>query len=291
MPYKVKQFDIVQPVIINDFLVTNIGFSKSFAQSLLQKGRILDHKNRRLQNKQTVKTGYINVSVFEAQTQGLKPLFESEHFALFDKPSGVMVHPVHNSTQYTLLDEIRYHFGEKASLVHRIDAETSGLVLVSKNKYSEMILKEMFEEKAYIKKYHAYVEGQIQESFEINKGIKSSEGSIKIKMETSPLGKTSQTVIKPLSFNTRLNQTLVEAIPLTGRQHQIRVHLDSIGHRIVGDPIYGLEESFVNKLLNKKVSKEERVLKTGEKRLMLHAHYLAFTYLNINYSFCSKQEF
>ena len=291
MPYKVKQFDIVQPVIIDDFLVNSVGFSKSFAQSLLQKGRIVDHKNRRLQHQQTVKEGYIKVSVFEAQTRNLKPLFECDHFALFDKPSGVMVHPVHSSTHYTLLDEIRYYFGEKASLVHRIDAETSGLVLVSKNKYSEMILKEMFEEKSYSKKYHAYVEGHIKEPIDIKKGIKSSEGSIKIKMTTSSLGKKSQTLIQPLSYNKALNQTLVEAIPLTGRQHQIRVHLDSIGHRIIGDPIYGLEENFVDKLLNKKVSKEERVLKTGKERLMLHAHYLAFTYLNINYAFCSKQEF
>jgi len=99
--------------------------------------------------------------------------------------------------------------------------------------------------------------------------------------------------IKPHLFrnNKVKNQTLVEAIPYTGRQHQIRVHLDSIGHRIVGDPIYGLDENFVDDFLNDKIEKSERLKTTGASRLMLHAYYLEFTFLDTRYVFCSKQAF
>jgi 23S rRNA pseudouridine1911/1915/1917 synthase len=69
------------------------------------------------------------------------------------------------------------------------------------------------------------------------------------------------------------------------------VHLDSIAHRIVGDPIYGLDETFVDDFLNNKVEKSERIKITGASRLMLHAYYLKFTFLNTTYKFCSKQEF
>jgi len=104
-------------------------------------------------------------------------------------------------------------------------------------------------------------------------------------------GKESSTLIRPLAYNKAKNQTLVEAIPYTGRQHQIRVHLDSIGHRIVGDPIYGLDENFVDDFLNDKIENSERVKVTGASRLMLHAYYLEFNFLDTTYVFCSKQGF
>ena len=74
-----------------------------------------------------------------------------------------MVHPISKNTSYSLLDEIRYHFGENANLIHRIDAETSGLVIVGKNKKSEIELKDMFQEKKYHKSYLAIVQGEIKE--------------------------------------------------------------------------------------------------------------------------------
>lgn len=289
MPYILKKFDVVSGEKIEDFLVKNAGLSKKLSLRLLQKGRIIDDKKKRLQKGYILKSGFIEVSIFQAITKGLKPIFQTEHFAIFDKPSGLLVHPTARSTQYTLLDEIRYHFKDNASLVHRIDAETSGLVLVSKNKYSEMILSEMFEEKAFVKKYKAIVENELKEEVLINKNISNSKGLIKIKMQTSSDGKESQTRIKPISYNKTKNQTLVEATPYTGRQHQIRVHLDSIGHRIVGDPIYGLDENIVDKLLKKELSFDERIKITGQERLMLHAFYLEFEFLNRTYQFCSKQ--
>jgi len=291
LPYILKKFDVIKGEKVENFLVDVVKLTESLAYKLLQKGRIIDNKKRRLQKGQLLKSGYIEVSIFEAMTKGLTPIFQTEHFALFDKPSGLMVHPVARSSQYTLLDEIRYHFGEQGSLVHRIDAETSGLILVSKNGYSQYVLNEMFEKKEFVKKYKALVEGKIEKEVLIDTKIGHSNGLIKLKMQTSEDGKESSTLIRPISYDKDKNQTLVEAIPYTGRQHQIRVHLESISHRIVGDPIYGLEESFVNDFLRHKIDEVNRVSVTGASRLMLHAYYLEFIFLNRTYKFCSKQEF
>lgn len=291
MPYILKQFDITTSVKIEDFLLDTVKLDNKTANSLLSKGKVLDHKNRRIQKNQTLKNGYIKVNIFEAHTKGLKPLFDSFHFAIFDKPSGLKVHPSAIDEEYTLLDEIQFQFGEDASLVHRIDAETSGLVLVSKNPYSQMVLKNMFEEKQYKKTYLAYVENEIKEEMQIDSPITNSNGLIKLKMQISHDGKDSLTNIKPISYDKNTNLTLVEASPITGRQHQIRVHLDSIGHRIVGDPIYGVDENLCDKFLKKRMSEDERIEIIGNKRLMLHAYSLEFTFLNTKYSIVSKQEF
>lgn len=291
LPYVLKHYDVIKGEKVENFLVDVVKLSEPLAHKILQKGRVVNHKKRRLQKGQMLKEGYIEVYIFEAITKGLTPLFQTEHFAIFDKPSGLLVHPTTLSTEYTLLDEIRYQFGDEGSLVHRIDAETSGLVLVSKNGYAQYVLSEMFDKKAFVKKYKAVVENEIKEEILVDKGIGPSNGLIKLKMQTSTDGKESSTLIRPILYNQDKNKTLVEAIPYTGRQHQIRVHLDSIGHRIVGDPIYGLDESFVDDFLNDQIPQDERVKTTGASRLMLHAYYLEFTFLKNTYIFCSKQAF
>lgn len=291
MPYVLKKFEVKEKKLIDDFLIQDAKLSSKLSQSLLAKGKVLNQDNKRLQKNQTVKKGFIKVSVFQAITKGLKPLFQTEHFAIFDKPSGLLVHPTAINDEYTLLDEIKYHFDDNASLVHRIDKETSGLVLVAKNKYSEMILKEMFEEKKYQKTYKAIVENEVKNSIEINSPITNDTGIIKLKMKVDEKGKASTTSIEPISFDKEKNQTLVYSYPRTGRQHQIRVHLDSIGHRIVGDPIYGIKEESADRILKKEVTIEQRSLLSGNKRLLLHAYSLEFEYLNIKYKFISKQKF
>ena len=292
MPYIKKEFKTIKGKKIEDFLLEDISIDSKLTLNLLEKGKITDENNKRLQKNQIIKSNFIYIVIFEPITKGLKPIFDSFHFAIFDKPSGIMVHPSsHQLDIYTLLDEIKYQLGEKASLVHRIDAETSGLVLVSKNAFSDMVLKNMFEEKQYIKKYLALVEGQIEESIEIDTPITNDTGLIKLKMKTDLNGKESKTLIKPISYNKEKNQTLVEAIPLTGRQHQIRVHLNSIGHKIVGDPIYGIEEKIADLFLKNKLNEDERLEYTKANRLLLQANYLEFEFLDIIYKFSSRQKF
>lgn len=290
MPYIKKEFKVEKNKKIEEFL-KEIPIDLKLSLSLLEKGKITDEKNNRLQKKQILKSDFLYITIFEPISKGLKPIFDSFHFAIFDKPSGIMVHPLsHQLNIYTLLDEIRFYFGEKASLIHRIDTETSGLVLVAKNAFADMFLKNMFEEKKYVKKYKALVDGKIEENLKIDKPITNDTGIIKLKMKTDTKGKESTTLINPIFYDENKNQTLVEAIPLTGRQHQIRVHLDSIGHKIIGDTLYGVDENFADEFLRDKISEEKRVEVTKASRLMLQADYLEFEFLEIIYKFSSLQK-
>lgn len=291
MPYIKKEFKTIKGKRIEDFLSQDIPLDTKLLLTLLTKGKISNENNSRFQKNQIIKSEFIYITIFEAISKGLKPIFNSFHFAIFDKPSGIIVHPSsYQLNLYTLLDEIKYHLGKEASLVHRIDAETSGLVLVAKNPFSDMILKTMFEQKEYKKTYIALVHGEIKDELKIASPIIKENKFIKLKMKTHKNGKEALTIIKPISYNKQKNQTLVNAFPKTGRQHQIRVHLNSISHRIIGDPIYGMKEEFSNDFLQNRVSKQERIKVTGESRLMLQADSLEFEFLNIIYKFKSKQK-
>ena len=264
MPFILKKIPVIQSKKIQQFLIDDAGLSLSVSQRILAKARVFDDKGNRMQNGQIAKGEFVQIAVFEGQTRGLKPIFNAKDFALFDKPTGIIVHPTSRNTEYSLLDEIRYHFGEEANLAHRIDQETSGLVLVTKNKYSDMVLKDMFENKLYDKRYLAVVEGKISKNISIEGGIKKDPDSIiGVKMKVSDDGKASLTHISPISYDPVNNQTLVEASPVTGRQHQIRVHLEHIGHRIVGDPIYGTDEEYADMYLLKKLPRELRAGSNG----------------------------
>ena len=151
MPYVLKKYDVIAGEKVEDFLVDVVKLSTTLAHKLLKNAKIVDHKNKRLQKGNVLKSGYIEVLIFEPVSKGLKPLFQTDHFAIYDKPSGLLVHPTIRSTEYTLLDEVRYLFGDAANLVHRINAETSGLLLMSKNAYAQHVLQEMFVKKEYVK--------------------------------------------------------------------------------------------------------------------------------------------
>ena len=289
MPFILKKFPAIQGKKIQQFLIDDAGLSISQSQKFIAKSRVFDANNKVLQNGEKIKTEFVQVAMFEGITRGLKPMFETNDFALFDKPSCVIVHPTSRNTEYSLLDEIRYHFGEKANLAHRIDQETSGLVLVTKNKYSDMILKEKFENKEYHKSYLAVVQGKLEKTYKIDIGIKKAvDCKIGVKMCASEDGKDSYTEIKPIKYDVTTNQTLVEAIPETGRQHQIRVHLHHIGHTIIGDPIYGVDEDIADRYLLKQLPMDERLKTIGHERLMLHANYLEFLYEKQFYKIYSK---
>ena len=259
MPFVLKKYKAISGKKIQHFLLDEAGLSIPVAQKLLSKKRVFDEQNVPLKNGQILSCDYVQVAIFEGHTRGLKPIFEVEDF------------------------------GEQADLAHRIDAQTSGLVLVAKNKPTTTRLKTLFEHRQFTKQYLALVEGKLTNNLTIDKPISKADGNLRMKMTCeNESGKASMTHIQPLEFNQQNNTTLVKAVPITGRQHQIRVHLDSIGHRILGDPIYGVNEYVANDYLCKKLSSEQRITLTGAKRLMLHAHYLAFIDKDKEYSITSK---
>ncbi len=288
MPFTLKKHKAIVGKKIQIFLIHELGIDPKIGQRLTSKGRIFDENMNTINTGEVIPTEYIYIAVFEGMTRGLKPLIEFNDFAIFDKPTNLMVHPISKNTPYSLLDEIRYHFGEDANLIHRIDAETSGLIIVGKNKPSEIALKDMFQEKKYHKSYLAIAQGEIKEEIRIDKGLDREGLLIGVRMKVCDDGKESVTIIKPLKYNKEKDLTLVEALPLTGRQHQIRVHLHSIGHTILGDPIYGVDDVNAENYLNKTLSEEDRFEVTKSHRLWLHANYLEFTYKEVIYKIFSK---
>ena len=291
VPFVLKKYHFTTNQKIQFLLQNELGFDRSIAQRLLSKGRVFDAEGKTLLYGEIPQRDFIEIATFEGVSRGLKPLFVCDDFAIFDKPSGLPVHPVSKKTEYSLLDEIRFHFGEDANLAHRIDQETSGLVLIVRNKKSDILLKEMFVEKRYEKGYRALVDGKIEKNLIIDTPIERENGAIGVRMMVRTDGKESLTLIEPLWYDSVNNQTLIEANPKTGRQHQIRVHLHSIGHTIIGDPIYGVDDSIADRYLCKTLSDEERIFYTKSNRLMLHAKSLEFDYLGISYKFISKQLF
>ena len=290
MPFILKKYQAIKDKKLSLFLLQDLKIDHRLAQRIASKGRIFDEEMNTIAPSDNIPTDYIYMAVFEGITRGLKPLLEFEDFAIFDKPTHLMVHPISKSTPYSLLDEIRFHFGEDANLIHRIDAETSGLIIVGKNKKSEIELKEMFQDKKYHKSYLAIVEGHIKEEMRIDKGLDREGLVIGVRMKVCDDGKESVTVIKPISYNKEKDLTLIEALPLTGRQHQIRVHLYSENHRILGDPIYGVDDVNAEDYLNKTLSDEARFDVTKSHRLWLHANYLEFTYKGVTYKVYSKNK-
>jgi len=292
LPFILKKYKAVKGKKIQLLLLQELGLTASFSQRMMSRHRVFDEHQVSYKNSQVVRGDYIYIAEFEGHTRGLQPLLTFKEFALFDKPSHLMIHPNSKNTKYSLLDEIRFHFGEKANQAHRIDAETSGLLLLGLHERAVKTLADMFEKKAYKKSYLALVEGELKGEVKIDKAITKEGKKIGVRMKVceEEEGKSSLTYIKPIKYSKEKNITLVEAIPHTGRQHQIRVHLYSIGYRIVGDPIYGVNDDIVEEYLSKSLDKDLRIKETGASRLWLHANYLEFTYKKVLYKIFSKNK-
>ncbi|SFV66351.1 Putative ribosomal pseudouridine synthase [hydrothermal vent metagenome] len=279
MPFVKRPFHIEKPIKAFLFLIRQFNFTQGEAQRLISKGRILID-NKSIYDRAVIIDGNIEIVYFEPKSRGIKPIFTTKDFLIFDKPSGVMVHPNNMSTEYSMLDEIRTHSGQNANATHRIDMETSGLLLASRHKDAERFLKGSFERKQIRKQYLAWVTGEVKNSFIVEKpiSIRSDYSTSKHKVEISENGKYAKTEFKPLYYDKELDATLIECRPLTGRTHQIRIHLFHMKHPILGDPIYGASFRASSDYLDGKISKEERYIETGATRLLLHANSLEFAY-------------
>jgi len=275
------------------FLMHELGIAQSEAQRLISKGRLFQNGVAMSNNAGFIE-GDFDFVCFEPLSMGLNPTFVAEEFAVYDKPSGLLVHPQNRHTPYSLNDEIKHRFGHDANIAHRIDQETSGLVLAARNKTSERVLKMMFEEREITKRYLAMVKGHLKEPLDIQEPLlrREDESSIvRMIVRVHPEGKPSRTFITPLRYFPDTDTTLVEASPYTGRQHQIRVHLFHVKHPIVGDPIYNQDENDAVRFLDREMSLEERFNNTGASRLLLHAHSLEFVYGENPYHIVSREDF
>jgi 23S rRNA pseudouridine1911/1915/1917 synthase len=276
------------------YIVNELGYTQREAQRFISKGRVLVNGEKMTKTAGEIE-GEIEFIHFEPITKGLKPTFEEEEFVVFDKPSGVLIHPQTKRTPYSLIDELKFQFGRDANIAHRIDQETSGLVLCAKNKTSERDIKMMFQEREMKKKYLALVHGEFKEPLLVEAPLLRSQDQssamVRMVVKVDEKGKASQTAFRPLEYFSKNDMTLVECSPHTGRQHQIRVHLFHVKHTIVGDPIYGQNQENLVKFLDKVLTPKERIENSGASRLLLHASELAFELYGEEYNIKSKIDF
>ncbi len=292
MPFLLKKYTSPTPQKAFLFLIQEMGYTQKEAQRYIAKGRLFIDGTPMTDPRAMVE-GDFEFVVFEPVSRGLDPVFETDDFALFDKPSGVLIHPQNRNTPYSLVDEIKYRFGRDANITHRIDQETSGLVLAAKNKESERDLKMLFENRQIKKRYLALVHGHFKDVLTVTAPLLRREDEsavVRMVVKVHEEGKASETHFTPLEYFPELDMTLVEAKPHTGRQHQIRVHLFHVKHPIVGDPIYGQSDEDIVRFLDKAISPEERLQKGGATRLLLHASQLEFNY-RIDYVIKTKADF
>ena len=148
------------------------------------------------------------------------------------------------------------------------------------------------EEKKVYKEYIALVNGTVKVALDINEKllVDLPSSKIRIKVHVHEDGKDSFTRIEPISYDEKNDVTLVKAIPKTGRQHQIRVHLFHVEHSIIGDTLYGLDENLAEEYLDGLMSSEKSTELTRAKRLLLHASRISFTYKDVKYDIESKTD-
>ena len=416
-------------------ILLSLGYDMKSAQRICDKHRVTDAEDQNL-HKNSVAHGEIFLIDYKCKPRGLKPIFECDAFAAFDKPSGILSHPSGRNSPYNMYDEIWSLYGQDACVAHRLDLETSGILIVAKDKDAARELKECFEQRRVMKSYLALVQGDLQSaacngeiencyvlgSYEIcgskfaddavslpdnvsdlrdtlalkgvgnkfgfnilsnsasrglwrstlsggaqakfesgtptgdvgsgsefdalsydvsdklkpaiamssadnghkpcalsvakslpatSKGcvnlkkfepakyakfseklkfLKDFEGfvidapiapsdefaDLKIRMKISRDGKEAITLIRPLRYFSDMDASLIECYPLTGRQHQIRLHLFAAGAPILGEPLYGLSREQAERILDKKMDETERIRTTGAPRLLLHANAIRF---------------
>jgi 23S rRNA pseudouridine955/2504/2580 synthase len=265
---------------LDNFLITRLkGVPKSHIYRIVRKGEVRVNKRRvdvkyRLVAGDIVRIPPVRVAERSEELyvpQGLQAalqqsiLFEDEGFLIVNKPAGFAVHGG-SGVSSGIIEGLRLirpeaHFLE---LVHRLDKDTSGCLLIAKKRSALRKLQELFRNSQIHKTYQALLSGQ----WARKKGVVTapllkniSKGGERM-VVISQSGKAAETLFKRLKLFR--NATLVEASPKTGRTHQIRVHAASLGHPIVGDERYGLDE--VNKVFKIK----------GYKRMFLHAETLKF---------------
>ena len=293
MPFVLKKIYVEKKQRAFLYLIKEMGYTQREAQRLIAKGRLLIDGKSMTKTTQEIE-GNIEFISFEPTTRGLIPNTIEKEFVVFDKPSGVLIHPQNRNTKYSLIDELKYQFGMDANIAHRIDQETSGLVLCARNKISEREIKMMFQERDMEKKYLALVHGEFKENLTVEAPLLRAEDEsaiVRMIVKVDESGKHSKTDFKPIKYFSNIDATLVECFPHTGRQHQIRVHLFHVKHPIVGDPIYGQKDKDVVRFLDKELDSEQRIKNSGASRLLLHASELKFELYGKKYHVKSKTNF
>jgi 23S rRNA pseudouridine1911/1915/1917 synthase len=252
--------------------------SRSRIQRLIKEGLVLVNQRRARAHYKVKERDLLFISIPEPlAATGILPedipleiVFEDDDILVINKPTGLTTHPASGHYSHTLVNAL-LHYGCSLStingplrpgIVHRLDKDTSGVMVVAKNDFAHLDLAEQFRRHSVKRKYIAIVKGRLEH----DQGIidyplsRDPQNRLKMKVDFQKKSKQALTRFKVLK---RYNQaTVVELFPHTGRTHQLRVHLNFLGHPILGDARYGKRGQF--------------------KRLKLHAKVLGFQHPRTN---------
>ena len=241
---------------LDKFIADNSDISRSYAAKLCEDGLVTVNEKQVEKKYKITGNEEITINLPPPEELAAKPeniplniVYEDNDVIVINKPQGMCVHPAPGNENGTMVNGLMYHCGDSLSaingvirpgIVHRIDKDTSGLIICAKNNQSHLKLSDQLKERKAMRKYIALVNGNIKEDTGIiNKPIGRNPSDRK-KMAVVIGGREAITHFRVLE---RFGQyTLVECVLETGRTHQIRVHMASICHSIVGDPLYGLKK-------------------------------------------------
>ena len=239
----------------------NIGLSRSAAVNLIEQNNVLVNNNFVTKNYKLKLNDSVNIKIpapvkYEAKAENipLDIVYEDEFLLVVNKPKGMVVHPAAGNYDNTLVNALMYHCKDSLSgingvmrpgIVHRIDKDTSGLLIAAKNDFAHIALAEQIKEHSFTREYEAVVFGN----------IKNDEGSVDAPIGRNPkdrkkmcvISKNGKNAVTHYSVITRYKgYTHIKCRLETGRTHQIRVHMAYIGHPVSGDAVYGVKNEKVN---------------------------------------------
>ncbi|MCJ7748832.1 MAG: RluA family pseudouridine synthase [Desulfobacterales bacterium] len=266
---------------------TDLNLSRSQAKKLIEAGNILLNQRPTKPSAHLKAGDRISGTLPQPKPLSLKPeplpldiIYEDPSIIVIDKPSGMVVHPAYGNPSGTLVNALLYHCKDltgingvlRPGIVHRLDKDTSGVMVVAKDDESYHQLTKQFKNRTVEKVYLAIAYGQFAKDEGLIDSAIGRHPSQRKRMSTrTKKGRTAITRWKVLE---KLDGfTLLEIFPQTGRTHQIRVHLSSMGHPLLGDPLYGRK--------GRPGAIHDPLLKECVKRMnrqALHAHRLGFNH-------------
>jgi len=186
-------------------------------------------------------------SLLAPEEIALDIIYEDDDLLVIDKPAGLMVHPAPGHPSHTLVNAILSHFpnlvdmgdSPRPGIVHRLDRDTSGVMLVAKNRAAQASLADQFKARSVLKAYLALVKGRLTPEQGIIEAPIGRDPTNRKRMAVVEGGREARTEYRVIRYIGKY--TLLEVMPQTGRTHQIRVHLAAIGYPVVGDGVYGVK--------------------------------------------------